>query len=38
MTFIAFIGFTFGLIAYAEVYSLKKRVAMLEAERGTAAK
>jgi len=38
MTYLGMIGFFFALIAYGEVYSLKKRVAALEAERGNAAK
>jgi hypothetical protein len=35
-TYFAFIGFAFAVIAYSEVYSLKKRVAALEAERAGA--
>lgn len=36
MTYFGIIGFVFALIAYSEVYSLKKRVAALEAARGGA--
>jgi hypothetical protein len=33
MEFIGFIGILFGLLAYSEVLSLKKRVAELESDR-----
>jgi hypothetical protein len=33
MDFIGFIGILFGLLAYSEVQSLKKRVAELESQR-----
>jgi hypothetical protein len=33
MEFIGFIGVLFGLLAYSEVQSLKKRVAELESDR-----
>ena len=38
MTYFAICGFAFAIIAYSEVHSLKKRVATLEAERGTTTK
>lgn len=34
MTYFGMLGFLFGLIAFAEVYTLKKRVAALEAQLG----
>jgi hypothetical protein len=34
VTYFGLIGFVFALLAYSEVYSLKKRVAALEAARG----
>ena len=33
MEFIGFIGILFGILAYSEVQSLKKRVAELESDR-----
>jgi len=34
MSYFGLIGFVFALLAYSEVYTLKKRVAALEAARG----
>jgi hypothetical protein len=36
MTYFGLIGFVLALVAYGEAYSLKKRVAALEAARGDA--
>lgn len=33
MAFVGVLGFVFAIIAYSEVFSLKKRVALLEAAR-----
>jgi hypothetical protein len=38
MTYFAFPGFVLAIIVYSEVHSVKKRVAILEAERGATTK
>ncbi len=35
MAFFGYLGFVFAIIAYSEVFALKKRVAQLESARGT---